>query len=305
MSKTAYLFPGQGSQYVGMGQDLCEEYPAAKAVFDQADEVLGISLSQLCFEGPEDDLTETINAQPALLTMSIACLAAVQEAGDLLPEPTYMAGHSLGEYSALAAAGAMDFGTAVSLARERGRLMYEAGQQNPGTMAAIIGLDQKILEDVCLETGVYIANLNCPGQIAISGTVEAVKAASKLAKEKGAKLAIPLQVSGAFRSPLIVSAAEKLSPQIDQAQICTPVTPVIGNTRSQKLTSADIIRTELKEQICSCVQWENTIRVLLDHGVDSFVEIGPSQVLAGLLKRIAPEVKIINVGTKADIDALK
>lgn len=304
MAQTAYVFPGQGSQYVGMGKELCEKYPAAKSIFDQADQTLGISLSQLCFAGPEDKLTETINAQPALLTMSIACLEAAREAGKALPEPAYMAGHSLGEYTALTAAGSMEFSVAVKLARERGRLMYEAGVKMPGTMAAVIALDVETLQDVCRETGAYIANLNCPGQIAISGTPEAVKAASKLAKKRGAKLAIPLQVSGAFHSPLIASAAEELAPQIDQAAICAPSVPVIGNTNAQVLDSAAAVRAELKEQVCSCVQWEATIRYLLNQGVDTFVEIGAGNVLSGLLARIAPNAKAINIGTVEDIGKL-
>lgn len=339
--KTAYIFPGQGSQYAGMGLDLYLKYPTAKAVFDEADRVLGFSLSQLCFEGPDGELKKTVNAQPSLLTMSIACLEAARE---ILPEPSFMAGHSLGEYSALTAAGALDFSTALSLALERGRLMYEAGLVNPGGMAAVIGMNPSLLGRICEETGAYIANLNCPGQIVISGATDCVKEAIKLARERGAKIAIPLQVSGAFHSPLMRSASDGLKDRIqslplmshamqaaevlrsslpkvtvnieydkpDYAEIIQgtiestfirpPFIPVIGNTQVQLLRTAADVRTELTEQVCSCVRWEDTIRYMLAEGVDLFVEIGPGQVLTGLLKRIAPDAKHINIGKVEDIE---
>lgn len=285
MSKVAYVFPGQGSQYIGMGKDLYEKYGSARRVFHTADEVLGFAFSELIFNGDAADLTRTVNAQPALLTMSIACLEAAKEAG-ALPEASYMAGHSLGEYSALVAAQAMDFKTALTLTRERGRLMFEAGERMPGTMAAVIGLDRETLAQICGETGAYIANLNCPGQIAVSGTHESVKAACELAKARGAKMTVPLQVSGAFHSPLIRSAADALGPQIDAAEICGPAVPVIGNTGAQELTSAEDIRAELANQICTCVRWEESVRFMLSRGVDTFIEIGPGKVLSGLLRRI-------------------
>lgn len=302
MSKIAYFFPGQGSQYVGMGKDLYEKSPAAKAVFDRADRVLGFSLSRLCFEGPEDELKKTENTQPALLTMGIACYAAAKE---LLPKPSYMAGHSLGEYTALTVAGALDFATAVNLTRERGRLMFEAGLKAPGTMAAVIAMDEDDLQQLCEETGVYIANLNCPGQIAISGEKEKIKEASRLAKQRGAKLVIPLQVSGAFHSPLMKSAADRLALQITSASVLSPTIPVISNTEALPLTTADNVRNELTKQVCSCVRWEDSIRYMLSQGVDTFIEIGPGNVLTGLLKRIAPEAKHLNIGKIEDIEGLK
>lgn len=299
MGKIAYVFPGQGSQYAGMGLDLYQNIPAAKAVFDEADEVLGFPLSKLCFEGPEGELTKTVNAQPALLAMSVACLAAKEK----LPKADFAAGHSLGEYSALAAAGAMPFADALKLSRERGRLMFEAGQQAAGAMSAVIGMAAEPLQAVCEENGVYIANYNCPGQIVISGEPDKVRAAGKAARKNGAKLAIPLAVSGAFHCPLMRPAAEQLAPQIDAAAVSAPQIPVIGNVQAQPLTTAEEIKQELMDQICSCVQWEGIVRYLLSQGVDTFIEIGPGEVLTGLLKRIAPEAKHINIGKLSDLEA--
>lgn len=300
MSKVAYVFPGQGSQYIGMGKDLYDKYESARDIFHTADQVLGVAFSDLIFGGDSAELTKTVNAQPALLTMSVACLAAAREAG-VLPEASYMAGHSLGEYSALVAAGAMDFQTALKLTRERGRLMFEAGEKVPGTMAAIIAMDRETLEQVCAETGAYLANLNCPGQIAISGTHESVKAASELAKARGAKMSVPLQVSGAFHSPLIRSAADALAPQIDAAEISDPAVPVIGNTGAQVLSAAQAVRAELAAQVCNCVHWEESIRYMLQQGVDTFIEIGPGKVLSGLMKRIDKTAATVNIGS---VDAI-
>ncbi len=300
--KAAYVFPGQGAQYVGMGNDLYEKYPSARAVYDKADEVLGFPLSKLCFEGPEEELIQTVNAQPALLTMSMACLTALREAAPgTVPAPAYMAGHSLGEYSALTAACALEFTQALLLARERGRRMYEAGQAQPGAMAAVIAMSREALTQVCRETGTYIANLNCPGQIVISGTPEAIRAASKLAKERGAKMAIKLQVSGAFHCPMMQPASNGLRPSLLSAPLQAPIVPVIGNTAAQPLDTAEAVRKELLDQVCHCVQWEDTIRYLLSQGVDTFVEIGPGQVLSGLIKRIEPGAAVMNIGSCHEI----
>ena len=306
MTNSAYIFPGQGSQYVEMGLDLYNKYPSAKAVFDRADEVLGFRLSKLCFEGPEEELELTINAQPALLVMSIATFEAVCEfAPEALPKPAYAAGHSLGEYTALTVAGALDFDDAVAMARERGRLMYEAGLREPGAMAAIIGMSREILEKICRETGTYIANLNCPGQIVISGEKEHVTNAVRITKERGAKLAIKLQVSGAFHSPLMSSAAEGLEPYIKRKKIADPNIPVIGNTTAQELTDAGTVRDELLKQVCNCVRWDDTVRYLLSRGVNNFIEIGPGEVLTGLVQRISDDVTTLNIGDCDAVEALK
>lgn len=306
MSKTAYIFPGQGSQYVKMGEDLYNTYLSARAVFEEADKILGFSLSKLCFEGPEEELTLTKNAQPALLVMSIATLAAAREAiPGVLPEPVYVAGHSLGEYTALAVAGALDFSTAVVLARERGRLMYEAGLEKPGAMAAIIGISREIATIICEETGAFIANLNSPGQVVISGATEHVNIASALAKERGAKYAIPLHVSGAFHSPLMESAAVGLESYITKSKFSDPDIPVIGNIAAQTINTAAAVRNELLEQVCNCVQWEATVRYLLSQGVDTFIEIGPGDVLAGMIPRISNDATTINIGDCGAIEALR
>jgi len=210
--KVAYIFPGQGSQRMGMGRDLYDNFASAKAVFEQVDQAVGFPLSRLCFEGPEDELRQTINAQPALVVVSYACLKAASEvSGDRLPPPAFVAGHSLGEYTALAAARVLDFATVVSLARERGRLMHEAGLRKPGGMVAIIGLDEASLTEVCAQTGTYLANVNCPGQLVISGAKGNLTQAADLARARGAQRTIPLPVSGAFHTPLMQSASDGIS----------------------------------------------------------------------------------------------
>lgn len=294
--KIAYVFPGQGSQWVGMGRDLCQDFEAAKTVFDQADEALGFAISRLCFDGPEDELRQTVNAQPAIVTTSFACLEASREAGVKLPPASFVAGHSLGEYTALVAAGVLDFATAVYLARERGRLMHEAGQLTPGGMAAIIGLDETPLSELCAETGAQIANINCPGQIVISGAEDNINKAVELAKSRGAHRAIPLQVSGAFHTPLMQPAVDGMAKIIAKLSFNDPTTPIIGNTTAQPLTTAQSVKEELLNQLCNCVQWQSSVEYMIDDGVSAFIEIGPGKVLAGLIKRIDRNVKILNIG---------
>jgi [acyl-carrier-protein] S-malonyltransferase len=294
--KVAYVFPGQGSQWVGMGRDLCQGFGAAKTVFDQADEALGFALSRLCFDGPEDELRQTVNAQPAIVTTSFACLEASREAGVDLPPASFVAGHSLGEYTALAAAGVLDFADAVYLARERGRLMHEAGQMTPGGMAAIIGLDEAPLSELCAETGAQIANINCPGQIVISGAEDNINRAVELAKSRGAHRAIPLQVSGAFHTPLMQPAVDGMAKIIAKLEFNDPTPPLIGNTTAQPLTTAPAVKEELLYQLCNCVQWQRSVECMIGDGVSIFIEIGPGKVLAGLIKRIDRNVKILNIG---------
>ena len=302
--KVVYVFPGQGSQWLGMGRDLFEKFASAKAVFDQADEALEFSLSKLCFDGPESELRQTINAQPAILTVSFACLKAMREVSgnNELPPPAFLAGHSLGEYTALAAASVLDFATTVYLARERGRLMYEAGQVKPGGMAAIIGLDEASLTKVCEKTGTRVANINCPGQLVISGAAENLARAIDLAKSGGAYRAIPLQVSGAFHTSLMQSAVDGMAEIIATLSFNQPAIPIIANTTAQPLTNADLIKEELLRQLCNCVQWQRSIEYMVDNGVSTFVEIGPGKVLTGLIKRINKNVKLINIG---DVDGVK
>jgi len=294
--KTAHVFPGQGSQSVGMGLDLYQNYDSAKAVFEQADKALGFSLSRLCFEGPEEELTQTVNSQPAIVTVSFACFEAARSLNGALPPAAFVAGHSLGEYTALAAAGVLDFATTVYLARERGRLMHEAGQITPGGMAAIIGLDEAPLAEVCQQTGTTIANLNCPGQIVISGAKDELSQAVELVKGRGAHRAIPLQVSGAFHTPLMQPAVDGMAEIMATLNFNNPTVPIVGNTTAKPLTTAEAVKEELLNQLCNCIQWQRSVEYMVNDGVSAFIEIGPGKVLAGLIKRIDRGVKIINIG---------
>ncbi|HLB27663.1 MAG TPA: ACP S-malonyltransferase [Dehalococcoidales bacterium] len=302
-TKAAYVFPGQGAQSVGMGHDLYDSFATAKAIFKQADEVLGFPLSKLCFEGPDEDLRLTINTQPAILTVSYICYRLAQEAaGGRLPSPAYVAGHSLGEYTALAAAGVLDFPAAVFLSRERGRLMYEAGLREPGGMVAILGLDEKALLEVCDKSNTQIANFNCPGQLIISGSMVNLPKAAEYAQAKGASRVVPLQVSGAFHSPLMQPAKEGLFEIIAKTSFRNPRVPIIANITGKPLTTAEEVKTELIEQLCNCVQWQRSIEYMISNGVSVFYEMGPGKVLSGLIKRINKEVEIRNIG---DAEAIK
>jgi [acyl-carrier-protein] S-malonyltransferase len=302
--RIACVFPGQGSQAVGMGHDLFQCSRRAREVFEQADDGLNMPLSRLCFEGPADDLRETVNAQPAILTASIACLRAASEFGVPL-KPAYVAGHSLGEYSALVAANVIEFVDAVRLVRERGRLMQEAGKTRPGGMAAIIGLDEESLEEVCLETGAQIANFNCTGQIVISGTRESLARSMDLAKARGARRVVPLQVSGAFHSVLMQPTVEGMSQAVSRVHFNPPDVPVVANSTARPLTDPEEIKEELLRQLCHCVQWQPSVEFMVDVGVSTFIEIGPGQVLSGLIKRISDRVQVLNLSDPDSIRTVK
>lgn len=287
---SAYLFPGQGSQHVGMGQDLYDHAPAARAVFDQADELLGFSLTSLCFTGPEEALTDTVNQQPALYVNSMATLAHMQESG--WEAPAFVAGHSLGEFSALAAAGAFSFADGLRLVRKRGELMKAAGAQNPGAMAAILALDIPTVTAICREASeksgriVQVANDNCPGQVVISGDNEALTLAMELAEAAKARKVVKLPITIAAHSPLMASVAAEFARAIDDTLIRAVDTAVISNVTAQPITQPDEIRQELKTQLTAGVAWTPTINYLLAHGVDTFVEVGAGDTLLSFVKRI-------------------
>ncbi|MCM3003807.1 ACP S-malonyltransferase [Priestia koreensis] len=297
MGKIAFVFPGQGSQAIGMGKDFFESYEQAKNIYQQADKALAFDLSGLIFEGNQEDLTLTYNAQPALLTTSTAMLRVFEESGI---SADYVAGHSLGEYSALVAANAMTFEDAVVAVRKRGQFMDEAVPAGKGTMAAVLGMEASQLEEVTNEVTaeghpVQLANINCPGQIVISGTVEGVEKASALAKEKGAKRAIPLVVSGPFHSSLMKPAAEKLNDTLQTLQLKDASIPVVSNVVAQPITSKEEIQQKLVEQLYSPVRWHESVETLIENGVDTFIEIGPGKVLAGLVKKVNRSVTIHSV----------
>ena len=303
MTKVAWVFPGQGSQTVGMVRDLYDNISSVKDIIERADAALGFPLSKIIFEGPDEELTQTINAQPALVTASFACLEAAREvSGNSLPTPVFVAGHSLGEYTALAVAGVFDFETAVRLARERGRLMHEAGQASPGSMAAIIGLEEDNISKICHDSKTVMANVNSPGQIVISGAADNIAKAMEMATAAGAKRAIQLQVSGAFHSPLMQPAVDGLTEYINSVSFQEPSIPVIGNIRAEPLTSAEMVKSELLDQLLNPVQWVRTIEYISGKGIPTFIEIGPGKVLTGLIKRINAEARTINVG---DLEAVK
>lgn len=301
----ALIFPGQGAQYVGMGRDLYEQYPAAKVIYEKANKILGFDIAKICFEGPKEELTRTDICQPAILITSIAALRSLESILSSPILPYAALGLSLGEYTALVCAGSFTFEDGVHLVRKRGEFMEEASRENPGTMASIIGLPLKETEKVCEETGAQIANLNCPGQIVISGVKKKVEAALSLARERGAKRAIPLEVSGAFHSDLMEPAANKLKLEIDKINICAPKIKVISNVTARYEISSKEIKDNLVAQVKSPVLWEDSIRFLVGEGIKKFIEVGPGKVLAGLLRRIDSTLECFNVETAADVAAMK
>ena len=301
----ALLFPGQGSQQVGMGRELAEAHEQARRLFEEADDVLGFALSRLMWEGPEDELTETRNAQPALLVHSVAMHAVARER---LGEPVLAAGHSLGEFSAHVAAGTLRFRDALEAVRLRGELMWSAGRERPGTMAAVLGLDDGGVREACgrVTAGVCVpANFNAEGQVVISGDREGVAEGMALAKDAGAKRALELNVSGAFHSPLMEPAARGLREKLEGLRFADPSVPVVSNVTAEPVRSGEDARRLLVEQLTSPVLWSTSVATMLREGVDRFVELGPGGVLCGLNKRNARGVPCRSLATPADLEALE
>lgn len=305
MSKIAFVFPGQGAQAVGMGKDVYEALPQSRAVFEKGDEVLGFPLSTLAFEGPDSELKQTVNTQPALVTASVAYLEALS---GLQITPDYVAGHSLGEYSALVAAGVLSYEDAVRLVRLRGQFMEEAVPGGQGAMAAVLGADRDALTELCRSitaagTPVELANVNCPGQIVVSGSVAGVGEVVQRVKEAGGKRAIPLEVSGPFHSSLMKGAADRLAVELSKVTFNAPAMPVVVNVTAAPVTDPEEIRKLLVEQVYSPVLWQDSVEWLIGAGVDTFVEIGSGSVLAGLIRKIDRNVKVVNINSLESVQA--
>jgi [acyl-carrier-protein] S-malonyltransferase len=296
MGKVAFMFPGQASQYPGMGKELAEKYPAARAVFDEADKALGFSISKMCFEGTEDELKLTANTQPAILTVSVAAFRVLEEKGIA---PDYVAGHSLGEYSALVAVGSLKFVDAVKLVRKRGQYMQEAVAAGQGAMAAIMGLSPAVVQDACKRAAegevCSAANLNSPEQTVISGNASAVKRAVEIASQSGAKRAVILPVSAPFHSALMMPAQEKLEKDLQTTVFADLQVPLVTNVDADTIRTGEEARGALVRQVSMTVRWEESMRTLLDEGVNTFVEVGPGRVLTGLMRQIERSVASLNV----------
>ena len=283
-----------------MGRDLFEGCAAARRLFETADGVLGYSISELCFQGPEERLQDTLHAQPAIFTVSLACLEAARELGGLGGgRPAFVAGHSLGEFAAAAAAGAIDFADGLRLVQERGRLMQQAAEQHPGAMAAILGLDEAAVTDICREAGAEVCNMNAPGQVVIGGREHAVEAAMALALERGAQRGVRLRVSGGFHTSLMRPAAEGMARAVAAAPLRDPDVPLIANTSAQPLTTVEALREELVQQLTHSVQWQRSVEELRARGVDAVIEFGPGRVLTGLVRRIDRSIGVRNVSDLA------
>jgi [acyl-carrier-protein] S-malonyltransferase len=304
MGKVAFVFPGQASQYPGMGKELAEKYPVARAVFDEADKALGISVSKLCFEGSEDDLKLTANTQPAILTVSVAASRVLAEKGIT---PDFVAGHSLGEYSALVAAGSLKFADAVKLVRKRGTYMQEAVPAGQGAMAAIMGLSPAVVQDACKRAAegeiCAPASLNSPEQTVISGHAGAVKHAVEIASQLGAKRSMVLAVSAPFHSALMMPAQEKLEKDLNATAFADLQVPLVTNVDADSIRQGEEARSALIRQVTMAVRWEESMRMLLDEGVNTFVEVGPGRVLTGLMRQIERSVATLNVEDEKSLQA--
>lgn len=302
MVEIAYIFPGQGAQFVGMGKDLYDNFQASRDVFDKANAILKTDIKKLCFEGPREELSSTANSQPAILITSIAALRAY-EASALASQytPRFSLGLSLGEYTALVAAGCISFEDALVLVRKRGEFMEEASRKNPGKMACILGMDIKAVEELCKGFGCEIANLNCPGQVVISGKTNNIELLSSIAKDKGAKRVLALEVSGPFHSSLMSGARDKLKDYIEKVQFSAPNLHFISNVDAKAQTDPAAIKENLIRQVNSRTLWEDSVKSVAESGINTFLEIGPGQVLKGLLKKIDPKLEVKNFGTVQDI----
>lgn len=304
--KIAYVFPGQASQYPGMGKELCQQFPEASDVFKRADDALGFPLSRLCFEGPAEELNLTANTQPAVLMTSAACLEVIKSMGE--PVPCAVAGHSLGEYTALVAAGSLLFEDAVRLVRKRGEYMQDAVPVGEGGMAAVMGISTELVVKTCLKASAFgvieAVNLNCPGQVVIAGDTAGLKAVEPLLKEAGARRVMPIPVSAPFHSSLMRPAGKRLAEDLDRVTIADPRIPVVANVSADLVCTGPEVKESLIRQVYSPVRWEESILKLISLGVDTFVEVGPGRVLSGLIKKISRDVLILNIEDRASLEKI-